>query len=178
MARARLIAFLVLLTLASGPWAQAQDPRARFGGILGGGRTWDDEGSIGTGAALGGRIDWRLFGRTRIEGAVDLLTHRRRSGFFQAEGRSVIFSASLLQGLSDSAAQPYLLGGLSLVRHSNTLNQTSTTGHGFHFGGGVSFRVGERFDAGPETRFYIIDPETSSDPAWAYWIGGRFSVRF
>ena len=54
------------------------------------GKIWDDEGSLGNGIVVGGRFDWRLFGGMSAEGAAEVLTHER-SGFFQAEGESVIF---------------------------------------------------------------------------------------
>ena len=178
---------LLLLPILVVPDLCAQAPRfsrGRVSGIVGAGRTWDDEGSLGPGIAVGGRIDWRLFGNTRVEGAFDLLTHDRSSGFSQAEGESAIFSASMLQGFGGGRAQPYVLGGLSLVRHSGTTRfdnrsfDRKSTDHGLHFGGGVSVRLGQRWEVGPEARQYLINAGNDSDPALAFWIGGRFGIRF
>jgi len=116
--KVRVLIIFSLLVLV--PNLSAQDSRWRVGGIVGAGETWDDEGSLGRGVAAGGRIDWRLVGNTRVEAAIDLLTHDRSVGFFQANGDSVIFSASLLQGFGGGRVQPYVLGGASLVRHSGT----------------------------------------------------------
>jgi hypothetical protein len=49
---------------------------------------------------------------------------------------------------------------------------------GFHFGGGAAVRFAQRFELGPEARFYIIRAGQGADPAWAYWIGVRLGVGF
>jgi hypothetical protein len=164
--------------------AQSTEPRGSVGGIVGGGRTWDDEGSLGTGVAAGGRVDWRIFGNTSVEGSVDSLSHDRSGGFFEAEGRTVFIGISLVQRFGSSAARPYILGGYHLAQHdgSTTFDDMRTeresTSHGFHFGGGVAIALGRRFEIGPEARFYMIQPDSGSDPALAYWIGGRLGIRF
>ena len=179
----RVLFLLLMLAMAPDLWAQTNVSRGRVGGILGAGKTWDDEGSLGNGIVVGGRFDWRLFGGMSVEGAAEVLTHER-SGFFQAEGESVILSASILQRFGGMAWQPYVLGGLTLVRHSGTTqfdifrSDRNSTDGGFHFGGGLAVQVGQRFEVGPEARFYIIHASNSSDPAWAYWIAGRFGIRF
>jgi hypothetical protein len=182
--RLKVRVLFIFSLLALVPNLSAQDSQWRVGGIVGAGQTWDDEGSLGPGVSAGGRIDWRLVGNTRVEAAIDLLTHDRSGEFFQANGDSVIVSASLLHGFGGGRVQPYVLGGASLVRHSGTtqfanlsFGRKSTDG-GFHFGGGLSVVVGRRFELGPEARFYIIDAGNSSDPAWLYWLGGRFAIRF
>jgi hypothetical protein len=42
----------------------------------------------------------------------------------------------------------------------------------------VAVRVGSRVEIGPESRFYMIQPENNSAPALAYSVGVRVGVRF
>ena len=181
---------ILMSSLSVGLAAQSTSPadsRGTIAGVLGGGRTWDDEGSLGTGPVAGGRVEWRVFGTTSVEASVDALSHDRSGGFFESEGRTVLFGATLLHrfvGNTSARVQPYILGGLHLANHSGstTFNdmrvEHDSIDPGYHFGGGVSIRVGERLDVGPEARFYMIQPGNDSDPAMAYWIGGRLGVRF
>lgn len=179
-----IIVFLFITAIASGAEAQTSDMRGSVAAVAGVGRTWDDEGSIGNGAAAGGRVEWRLFGNTSIEGAIETLAHDRRGGFFQSEGRSNLFSVSLLHRFGSPGIQPYVLEGVGLVRHSGTTRvddlatQRTSTDTAFHFGAGLAVRIGERVEIGPEARFYVIRPSNGSDPAWANWIGARLGVRF
>lgn len=179
----RALLLLAVLIVPSSAFAQTQEARGSVAGIVGAGKTWDDESDIGSGAVAGARVDWRLFGGTRVEFAFDWLDHDR-TGVFASTGRTSLFSGSLLQRFGTRSAQPYVLGGLTIAQHSGTTTfedlarSTTTTDAGFHFGGGLAVRVGERFEVGPEARFYIISASDSASPAWANWIGARFGVRF
>jgi hypothetical protein len=173
------------LTLICPPaFAQTTEPRGSAAVVVGPGRTWDDEGSLGTGPVGGGRVEWRLFGNTRVEAAADFLGHERTGGFFEAEGLSTIVGASLVQRFGTAVVQPYVLGGYSIVRHSGSITfegvrrERSSTGHGYQFGTGLAVRVGSRFEIGPEVRFYMIQPDDDLDPALAYWVGLRAGVTF
>ncbi len=176
--RTGLLVAIVLLTTAD-PVLARQDHRIQAAVVAGGGRTWDDEGSIGTGVVAGGRVQWRLFGGTSIDGSLDVLTHERQAGTFEASGTSVILGGSLVHRFGGAAARPYVLEGIDLVRHTGSTrfggNSTDreSTDFGFHVGGGLGVRVSDRIELGPEGRFYFIQPADSSAPAWAYWIGGR-----
>jgi len=184
MMRGTTLLLLSMLAIPSEAVAQADPPRGHAGGVIGAGRTWDDEGSIGAGVVAGGRVDWRLFGNTGLEGALELLTHDRSGGPFEAEGHTAIFSVSLLHRFGRAAVQPYVLEGLDLAWHSGTTafgnvrSERTSVDPGFHVGAGVAVRIGTRVEIGPEGRFYFIRPESSSDPAWAYWIGARIGVSF
>jgi hypothetical protein len=74
--------------------------------------------------------------------------------------------------------------GYHLAQHSGSTTfagvrrDHDSTGHGFHFGGGIMVRLRERFDLGPEARFYMITPDTDADPVMAYWVGVTFGIRF
>ena len=175
---------VILFTAAAPAWAQPAAPRGSVAGLAGAGRTWDDEGSLGAGTVLGGRAEWRLFGNTGLEASLDTLSHDRRGGFFEAEGRTIFAGASLVPRFGRAAVQPYVLGGVHLASHSGSTRfddlrvERDSTDFGYHFGGGVAIRFARRLEAGPEARFYMIQPESDSDPAMVYWVGVRFGVRF
>jgi hypothetical protein len=175
--------FVLSLSLTTGAFAQT-DSRASVAGTISASQTWDDEGSLGKGIGAGGRVDWRLFGNTSVEGSVDFLAHDRSGGFFQSEGNSTLLSVSLVQRFGHATAQPYVLGGVGLVHHSGTTQfedlafRRNSTDPAFHFGGGVAVKINERFEIGPEARFYVIRAGNSSDPAWASWFGVRVGTGF
>src|SRR5687767_10095246 len=94
-AKAITALFCLLLIV---PAAQAQssaDPAWTAGGIVGFGRTWDDESQIGTGVLLGARVDGRLAGGLWVEGSLDWLRHNRDEGAFRAEGHTTLLGAAL-----------------------------------------------------------------------------------
>jgi hypothetical protein len=176
--------FLVLVCLSTDARAQTLESRGTVAGIVGAGRTWDDEGGLGAGPVVGGRVDWRVFGQTSIEASIDSLSHDRSGGFFEAEGRTTFLGVSVVQRFGTGAVRPYLLGGLHRASHSGSTTfddvriERDSTDFGYHFGGGIAIELGERFELGPEARFYMIQPENDSDPAMAYWIGFRVGLRF
>ena len=176
--------FLALVCLAAEAGAQPPDLRGTVSGIVGMERTWDDEGSLGTGPAIGGRIDWRIFKNTSLEASIDSLSHDRSGGFFEAEGRTTFTGVSLVQRFGSNTVNPYVLGGVHLASHSGSTTfdgirtERDSTNFGYHFGGGIAFLATERVELGPEARFYLIQPDNDSDPALAYWIGVRVGVRF
>ena len=175
---------VMLVAAAASAGAQTVETRGSVAGVAGAGRTWDDEGSLGSGTALGARAEWRLFGNTGLEASLDTLSHDRRGGFFEAEGRTTFAGASLVARFGRAAAQPYVLGGVHLASHSGSTRfsdvrvEHDSTDFGYHFGGGLAIRFARRLEAGPEARFYMIQPGNDSDPAMVYWVGVRFGVRF
>ena len=182
----RVLSAAALLLILSTATANAQTPESRgsAGGLLGVGQTWDDEGSIGTGPVIGGRVEWRVFGTTAVELSLDVLSHDREGQFFEANGRTLFTGVSLVHRFGESVARPYVLGGFHLATHSGTTRfddlqtERDSTDPGYHFGGGLTIRVSDRVEVGPEARFYMIQPANDSDPATAYWIGGRVGFRF
>jgi hypothetical protein len=182
--RALLLFAAALLVAAPPAYAQHDEPRGSASGMVGVGKTWDDEGGLGRGPSGGGRVSWRLFGNTAVEGALDALSHDRDTGLFQAEGHSTALSLSLVHRFGHGRAQPYVLEGLSLVRHSGSSRfddlefVRKSTDPAFHFGVGLAIKVGERLEIGPEGRFYVIRAGHGSDPAWANWVGIRVGFGF
>lgn len=182
--RGLMVGLVLLLAAASHSAAQGNEPRGTVAATAGGGRTWDDESSLGTGIVAGGRVEWALFKHASVEGSIEALRHERTGGSFESVGTSAILSASLLHRFGGGSVRPYVLEGLSLVRHSGTTTfegigtERRSTSRGFHVGAGLAVRVGRRFEIGPEARFYFLEASSGSDPSLAYWIGGRFGVRF
>src|SRR5215510_6261059 len=116
---------VVILMLACGTGtarAQAQVPESRGSlSVIGGfGKTLDDEGSLGRGWLAGGAIDHVVWGRTRAEASLEVVTHDRSSGFFQSHGHTIIFGVSLVHRFGSGGAQPYLFYGLTGGHHSGT----------------------------------------------------------
>jgi hypothetical protein len=181
------IATMVVVMLGGlSAWAQSAGSgfSSTVAGVAGVGKTWDDEGQIGTGPLFGARADRRLFGNTFAEVSVDYLRHER-TGRFSAEGRTILVTGSLMQRFGEGRTQPYALGGVALARHvgtfgfpeANISSNTESTGPGFVFGGGMAIGVRRRYEVGPEARFLVISSGTDSGPAYACWIGVRFGVR-
>lgn len=177
----------LLLALAAPAGAQnlQSDFKSTASAIAGGGKTWDDEGQIGSGLVIGGRIDRRLFGRTFAEGSLEVLSHSR-TGRFEAKGHTTFITGALVHRFTDGLAQPYVLGGYTIALHSGTagfpedglVTDTDGTSHGYLFGGGVAVSVGKRYEVGPEARFFMLTSDNGSLPASAVWVGVRFAVRF
>lgn len=184
------LSLLAVAVLALTPvLASAQTPSSEFkssvSGIAGAGRTWDDEGSLGTGLAIGARVDRVIFGTTRAEAAVDVLTHDRGSGYFLANGRTTLATVSLVHRFGSGRAQPYILGGALLAHHSGWFElaslgrrDVSSTDVGAALGAGLVVLAGERLEIGPELRILGIQPDVDSSPATAYWVGIRAGYRF
>jgi hypothetical protein len=84
--RTILIATIVACGLCSSVTESAAQTLTRpswsLGATAGGGKTWDDEGSIGSGWLIGGYLQRRLGERMDLEVAADLLRHERNTGPF------------------------------------------------------------------------------------------------
>jgi hypothetical protein len=178
-----MAAILLVAALPSAALAQTTESRGVVSGMAGGGKTWDDEGQIGNGVAFGGHVEYRLFGTTGFELAIDRLPHTREGGFFESEGTTWLIQPTLLHRFGRARVQPYVLGGITMAKHEGTTvvggisTNRKSTDFGYHFGGGFAVRAG-RVEVGPEVRFYVIQPDNDFDPAWAYWFGIKAGVRF
>lgn len=167
--------------------ARAQAPEApwRASVALGGGRTWDDEGSLGAGSSAGVALERRLVSGTSVQLAFDALWHDRGGGFFRASGRTTLVAATLVQRFGRGAVQPYVVGGVLLARHVGHVQlddgprqpRRSVDG-GLTFGGGLAIRLTSRVDVGPDVRVYTLAPANDVDPALAWAIVARVGYRF
>jgi hypothetical protein len=180
----RISVFTVIIVL-SGVVAQAQslESKGSASAIVGFGKTWDDEGSLGRGWLAGAAVDRVLFGTTRAELSIEILTHDRGSGFFLSNGQTTIGGVSLVHRFGRRTAQPYVFGGLTAGHHSGTnifsgspVN-LSNTSVGLRTGFGVAVRAGARLEISPEIRLHQFFIDDDSDPALLMSFGIRFGVR-
>jgi hypothetical protein len=173
---------IFLLTPAAAHAQAAPDPAWTAGGIVGFGRTWDDESQIGSGVLLGARVDGRLAGGLRLEGSLDWLGHKRDEGAFQADGHTTLLGTALKYRFGSAASYGYVLGGPVLAFHAATntfageAREVDSTDAGISFGGGFAGRVGSRFEIGPEARMTILWAGDDSAPAYAIYGGVRIVV--
>lgn len=155
--RAQVIALTVCL-VASPLYAQSISSRGSASAVGGVATTYDDESRLGRGWLAGGALDHVVFGTTRAEVSVEVVTHDRASGYLQSSGQTVIGGVSVVQRFGKGSTQPYVLGGLTVAHHSATntfagdARKVSQTTAGMRFGAGVAFRAGDRLELGPELR--------------------------
>ena len=175
----RSLMFAFIVALAATSPLQAQESRGSVNAVGGFGKTWDDEGSLGRGWLVGGAVDRVIFGRTRLEGSVEVLTHDRNAGYFLSEGQTVVGGLSLVRRFGSGGAQPYLAGGLTLGHHSGTNSfvderfPISSTDAGFRGAFGIAFRAGRRMEISPEIRLIGFFVENDSDPVSVISFGIR-----
>jgi len=178
-----LIATVLCLCAASAyaqapPPKQGPPPKNSFSVIGGAGTTYDDESSLGRGMLLGAAYDRVLFGTTRADFSVELLTHDRDSGYFQSIGRTVIGGVSLLHRFGRGDVQPYVFGGVTAGYHTGTNTfatepfPVSSTRTGTRLGFGIAFR-GEHVEISPELRMNGFFTRDDSDP----WMAPSFGLR-
>lgn len=179
--RASILAF-VLCCIPVVAHAQSES-RASLSVIGGFGKTLDDEGSLGRGWLIGGAVDRVIFGRTRAEVSLELLTHDRDAGYFQSHGRTIIGGVSLVRRFGSGGTQPYLFAGLTAGHHSgtNTFSGTpverSNSDAGLRFGFGVAIRAGRRYEVTPEIRMNGFFIDNDADPATLPSFGIRIARR-
>ena len=170
--RTHLLAAVLLCSVPSSLWAQAvPDTRWTFGATGGLGRTWDDEGSIGSGWLVGGYVDRRLTKKLDLEFSTDLLTNERRDRF-QADGHTTYMSLLLVPRFGSPARNAFVMGGPTVAFHEGTTGfddgsfrtEHSSTTFGWIFGGGFSFRTPRGLEIAPLVRMTLMNVENDSDP--------------
>lgn len=174
--------FLLLIAPAAAHAQSSADPGWTAGGMVGFGRTWDDESQIGSGVLLGARVDGRLAGGLWAEGSLDWLRHDRDEGAFQAEGHTTLLGAALKGRFGSAATHGYVLGGPVIAFHAATntfdgvAREVDSTDAGISFGGGFAGTIGGQFEIGPEARMTILWASDDSAPAYTIYGGVRIAV--
>lgn len=144
--------------------------RGEVFGSIGGGKAYDDEGSLGKGLDIGGGAGFRLTPRLGLEGHVNRIEYKRDfSSGVRFEGTAVFTTANLLYHFSTSRAQPYVVGGVGFVHLENRsrfpeddfLPKRTANGFATNFGGGVKIFLSKNFSLRPEVRVFIGDTEGS-----------------
>ncbi len=189
MSRPIMMAALLVILFAGAAAAQTNpSPSWTFGGTGGYGRTWDDEGQIGSGVLIGAHAGRRIFKRTDLELSVDYLRHKRsagESGFFEAEGHITFLTGAVVQRFGGSEAQGYVLAGLTVGIHSGTagfpidnlVTDTDSSNSGLMVGAGLSFRAGSNYEVGPMVKVVVLRADREPDPARAIVGGIRIGFR-
>lgn len=177
--RTGLIAVVLFACVASNAYAQTTPERRWTFGVTGGwGKTWEDEGGIGTGVLIGGYLDRRLSKHVDAEISVDVLKNKRTDAF-RADGHTTYFSAQLVGRIGTRTANLFVTGGGTLGVYRGTTgfldgsfhSRHSSTNPGFIFGGGLSFRTANDVEIAPIVRMTLMRVESGSDP-WASITGG------
>ena len=177
--RIAILCTTVFLATAAAAAAQPDESRTSVTAITGVAKTYDDESSLGRGWLVGGSVDRVLFGTTRLEGSLELVTHSRDTGHFAAEGDTTIVGLSLVHRFGRRTVQPYVLGGVTIGHHSGTSSfddlrfTASSTDLGLRFGAGVAVVVNPRFEVSPEFRMNGFFIDNDSNP----WMVSSFGVR-
>jgi opacity protein-like surface antigen len=152
---------LALLSLAS--TARAQDGAIEAYGVIGGGRTYDDEGSVGNGIAGGGNVGFRFAQKAGVELDVNHFRHEREvaGGALLFRGHGTYVTGNVLYHFSNSRVRPYVLGGLGLLHYTNQSRvlpdqqpDGSSSGFALNFGFGIKGFLAGGFVLRPEVRIY------------------------
>ena len=180
----RITLTILLITCTAGSaHAQPAHSKTSVSAIVGAGQTWDDESSLGRGWLAGAAIDRRVIAGLHLEVSVEMLTHDRAEGFLRADGQTVIGGASLLQRFGGRRAQPYIVAGATVGRHSGSRtfgglrSEESSTDTGWRTGVGLALRAGTKYEITPEVRMNGFFIDTDSHPATLLSFGVRFAVR-
>ena len=170
----------LLLVIPANAAAQGAPPKWTFGGTSGWGKTWDDEGSIGSGWLVGGYVDRKLSKNVEFEFAADLLSNKRTDSF-EADGKTTYLSAQLIRRFGGRSANAFLMGGGALAIYDGVTQfsdgsfrtERSSTNPGFIFGGGLSFRTKNDLEIAPIVRMTLMSIEDDSDPWSSFTLGVR-----
>jgi hypothetical protein len=175
-----VIAFVfgILIAMQRRP-ASAQPPEGKWdaGGIVGLGKTWDDETDLGNGVLAGARVQWLLTRKLRVEADLDWLRHSRRVREFETSGHTLFLTGALKYRFRARANTGYLLGGPVLAIHtrrnrfSGNVREISSTQAGYVLGGGVSVSVRRNVELGPEARMIVLSTNQELPPKLAVYVG-------
>jgi outer membrane protein with beta-barrel domain len=154
------VALLFFLMPAAPARAQTDAPRRVVFGDLGYSRTWDDEGLLGSGAALRGGVGFRLTPRLTLQAVVDRVPYHRDIEYLKVDGR-VLYGGVELGFLSaNPRVRPYITIGIGRFKDDGVWVFKHFTGPGsqreeeaiprhysagmFTSSGGVEVRMSDR----------------------------------
>jgi hypothetical protein len=155
----RWCAELVLCAAVTSPAWTADFLRQEVFGVVGVGKSYDDEGSLGSGFNGGGGFGYRLSRRWAVEAEVNVFRTRREFSSqvpaFQANGAHAMLSGLLY--LTQGRGQAYVIFGGGLL-HTNVVRGfgggagRSASGGAVNLGGGVKASISPRVFVRPEVR--------------------------
>lgn len=184
-----MFASLVLSTVLaqSAPPPSSAQGSTSVSVLAGRGRTWDDEGSIGSGSAVGGAVEYRFRPKLSVNGAVERLAHQRDTGFLKFSGRTVFATIGVTYHFGATGVSPYVGGGFGGAFYNGTLtddiagdavvhrSSTSTLAYG---SAGVDIPIGDRFVVSPDVRIALCQPQDDFAPWSTIRFGVKAAVRF
>ena len=154
----------------------------------GGGRTWEDEGSIGRGTSAAGGVEWRFRPKWSVGGEVERLGHQRDTPGLQWSGRTIFASMNIAYRFAERGPAPYVGGGFGGAFYkgevidrfstpSRTIPRSSTSTMGYGTAG-LEIPVGDRLAVSPEVRITMCRPPDDFAPWSAIRFGVKAAVRF
>jgi hypothetical protein len=125
-------------------------------GLIGLGKVYDDEGSLGSGLNLGGGVGYRLRKRLGVEAEVNGFRSERdfvsSLSPFRHSGFQVMGNA--LSHFGPPRAQFYILGGLGVMGVRNRRRDVADTLFGIGFGAGMKIFASEHIYIRPDLRIF------------------------
>jgi hypothetical protein len=147
--------WLVLLGVCLVPAFGQDVSKGEVFGTIGIGKTYDDEGSLGSGINGGGGIGYRLTGRLGVEAEVNAFRTKRDFSFtpngFEASGAFIMGNGLLY--LTRGRGQLYLIGGAGLLHIRNQFGFTGVAVN--RSGNGLAVDVGMGLKIFATPRFYL-----------------------
>lgn len=150
---------------------------------VGRGRTWDDEGIIGSGTSIGGGVEFRFRPKWTVGAEVERLGHHRNTPGLEWSGRTVFTSVNIAYRFAARGVSPYVGGGFGGAFHkgetidrfgaSQVTRERSSTSTMEYGTVGVEIPVGDRFAVSPDFRITFCQPPDDSAP----WAAMRFAVK-
>jgi hypothetical protein len=155
---------------------------------VGRGKTYDDEGAIGTGTSVGAGIEWRFRPKWSVGGEVERLGHHRDVGLLEWSGRTVFASANVLYRFAARGITPYVGGGFGGVFHEGETisrfmpvpittprSSSSTMEYGTV---GLEIPIGDRVAVSPDFRITFCQAPDDAAPFGALRFAVKGSYRF
>ncbi|MEO8598119.1 MAG: outer membrane beta-barrel protein [Candidatus Solibacter sp.] len=165
-----------VILLAAVASAKAADfLRNEIFGAAGIGKTYDDEGSLGSGLNGGCGYGYRFSRWLGVQAEVNAFRTKREFSPqfipFQASGGHLMGSALLY--LTRGSAQVYLIGGAGVLHTSvssdfaGATSNPSANGFAINFGGGVKAFVTPRVSIRPEVRVFAGNSHGAIEPPFS-----------
>ena len=177
-----LASFVLSSLLAQSPAA----PRASVNVTAGTGQTWEDEGSMGNGAAVGVEFDYRVTPHLMVTAGVERLKHHRDLTSLVFDGRTIFPSIGAVYRFGSGRVAPYAGGGFGGAMYRGMLfdrfddrrviRSSSTTA--FYGSAGVEIPIGARILIAPDFRLTVCQVENDAEPWSAMRFGVKAGVRF
>jgi hypothetical protein len=140
---------------------------------VGYGRTWDDEGLLGDGAAVSVVVGFDLTPRVTARAVVDRLPYESDREWLRISGGATFVGGEAIFHLGGSSARPYLIGGMGMLSHSDEWwwkqddRQYDRSGHlaATSLGAGVDIFLSSSLSVGPDLKLYAkLAGATDLDP--------------